>query len=198
MAPSGTEDRDDERRRYEYRVWGRRKRVRKRLERMADRITTSTTTDCYFLSEERAVNAKVRTGSLKIKRRVGRARGFEVWTSSRHRSKEGVPAPFDELVDELGLHRKPRRSAADLPARVEKLDPDHPTTPVFVTKRRTHYRIGDLRAEVSELTIEDAGEVLHSVAIEGEDLDALVALRKELGLKGEDNVAVHVALQDAI
>ncbi len=36
--------------------------------------------------------------------------------------------------------------------------------------------------------------MLYTLSIEGDDLDELSALRKRLGLRDEDNVAVHNAL----
>ena len=41
----------------------------------------------------------------------------------------------------------------------------------------------------------ESGDVLHTLAIEGNDLDDLVALRKRLGLRGEPNVAVHEVIE---
>ena len=63
-----------------------------------------------------------------------------------------------------------------------------------VTKHRTRYRIGELRAEVTDISVERTGEVLRTLAIEGHDLDELEALRRRLGLEGTANVAVHLAL----
>ena len=37
---------------------------------------------------------------------------------------------------------------------------------------------------------------MHTLAIEGENLDDLVSLRKKLGLRDQPNVAVHEAIGD--
>lgn len=182
---------------YEFRVWGKRKRVRRQLADLADDISTTTVSDCYFLSDDTSLNAKVRSDSLKIKELIGRERGFQKWVTTHHRTAETAPEPFDELADDLSI-RKARKPSWDLAARVDRLDPSHPTRPVFVTKERTLFRLGDLQAEATAITIDETGEVLHTIAIEGDDLDALVALRKTLGLKGTTNVAVHTAIEEAI
>jgi hypothetical protein len=70
--------------------------------------------------------------------------------------------------------------------------------PVFVTKQRRRFRIGNLRAESTDIRIHETGEVLHTLSIEGDDLEDLAALRKRLGLRGQDNVAVHSALDSEI
>jgi len=40
--------------------------------------------------------------------------------------------------------------------------------------------------------------VLHTLSIEGDDLEQLADLRTRLGLRGEDNIAVHSALDSEI
>ena len=66
---------------------------------------------------------------------------------------------------------------------------------VFVTKRRTRHSIGSLRAESTDIELRDSGEVMHTLSIEGDDLDELVALRRRLGLRDEPNIAVHDAIE---
>lgn len=179
--------------RYEYRVWGKQKKARKILAALASDVVAEVIDDCYFLVDEPAVNAKIRNRTLKVKRLVGHERGFERWVSKRHRNAETAPAPFDSLLEELRLDRR-RGKSYDLDAAVANLDSAMADCAVFVTKRRQRYTIGSMRAEATDITIESTGEVLHTLAIEGDDIDELVALRKRLGLKGVDNVAVHVAI----
>lgn len=183
---------DEHQARYEYRVWGKNRRARRLLAELADEVTAETVQDCYFLDGATDANVKIRAGALKVKRLVGTTRGFDRWIASRYRAGHDIPKAFVDLAAALRLH-KAHRETYDLVAQVERLDDEHPT-PVFVTKRRVRYRIGSLRAEDTELTIDATGEVLRTVAIEGDDIDALVALRKRLGLKGKDNIAVHEAI----
>ena len=42
----------------------------------------------------------------------------------------------------------------------------------------------------------ETGEVMRTLSIEGDDLRALVRLRKQLGLKGETNTPVHQAIDE--
>lgn len=183
--------------RYEFRVWGQHKRARKLLAELAESSVEETIEDCYFLLDEMDVNAKVRSDTFKIKELVGRAKGFERWVSRRHQSLETVPEPFREILEDLRLDHAGRKSY-DLARQVEALDPEHPATPVLVTKRRIRYQVGSSRAEVTDIVIDATGDVLHTLAIEGDDLDELTALRKRLRLKGESNMAVHVAIDAAL
>ncbi len=179
---------------YEYRVWGKHRKARKMLSELADEETTETIEDCYFLVDDLHLNAKVRDDMLKVKQLVASEKGFEVWTSNWHKAAETAPEPFDELFEGLRLDRK----SFDLKKAVAKLDPDTAATAVFVTKTRRRFRIGSLRAEVTDVEIKESGEVLRTLAIEGEDLDELVALRKKLGIRKEDNVAFPAALDNEI
>lgn len=182
--------------RYEYRVWGNHKKARRILADLADRVSEEEYEDCYFLVDEPSINAKVRDRTLKVKELVGSERGFERWRSRRYRTRSAAPAPFDELFGDIRRHQKRRGDDFDIEKAVAGLDDDD-ARPVVVTKRRRRYELGAIRAEVTDLTVAETGEQLRTLAIEGEDLDALVALRKRLGLKGVDNVAVHVAIDDA-
>ncbi len=184
--------------RYEYRVWGEHRKARKALSRLASEETRETIDDCYLIVDDPGWNAKVRDSTLKVKQLVAEHRGFEAWTSDRHRSSDTAPSPFDDLFDELRLDRPQRGKKYDLAKEIASLDSDTGVRPVFVTKRRRRYRIGDLRAEVTDVEILESGEVLPTLSIEGDDLDELVALRKQLGLRDEPNVAVHQAIDPGV
>jgi hypothetical protein len=67
-----------------------------------------------------------------------------------------------------------------------------------VSKQRRRYRVGDLRAESTDITIAETGDVLHTLSIEGDDLDQLRSLRRRLGLHGHENIAVHNALEISV
>ena len=179
--------------RYEYRVWGEHRQARKRLAKLADE-QLSEVHDCYLLVDDASWNAKIRDNTLKIKQLVAERRGFEQWTSDRHRCVETVPTPFDHIFEQLGLDRPQRGEEYDLPMEIAALGSDHGVRAVFVTKQRRRYRVGGLRAESTDITIHEGGEMLHTLSIEGDDLEELASLRKRLGLRGEENVAVHNAL----
>ncbi len=195
MTKSDHVDEEPTHARYEFRVWGRNKKARKLLAEMADSSTTETIEDCYFLTDEAGVNVKVRNRILKIKELVEHEQGFERWASSRYRSVDVAPAPFDELFEQLRDARERYGKSFDLAKAVAQLDKDADGRVVLVTKERRRYRIGSMRAEATDVTIEHTGRVLHALAIEGDDLGDLVQLRKKLGLKGSSNVALHVAIE---
>lgn len=193
MAKSGTVPDPDTH--FEYRVWGEYPKARKLLAKMATDVTREQYDDCYLLVDDMAWNAKVRDRSMKVKQLVAEKRGFECWTSDWYKEADGVPAPFDDLFTELRLDRKAKGKSFDLSKAAAKLEDDVARV-VFVSKDRRRYRIGGLRAEVTDIEIDGADEALRSLAIEGSDLDALVALRKELGLKNVPNMAMHVAISE--
>lgn len=180
---------------YEYRVWGEYPKARKMLAKMASAETREQYSDCYLLVDDMAWNAKIRDRSMKVKQLVAEKRGFESWTSDWYKEADGVPAPFDELFTELRLDRRSKGKSFDLEKAAAKLEDDVARV-VFVTKDRRRFRIGGIRAEVTDVEIEGADETLRTLAIEGSDLDALVALRKELGLKNVPNMAMHVAISE--
>ena len=180
--------------RFEYRVWGEHRKARKALRKMADTETRERVDDCYLLVDDPTWNAKVRDDTLKVKQLVSERKGFERWVSAKHRSSKSAPSPFDDLYDDLDFDRLRSKKKYTIAKALKKLDPDSGIRPLFVSKKRRRYTVGELRAEVTDIEILDTGEVLRTLSIEGDDLADLVKLRKALGLKGETNTAVHTAI----
>ena len=178
---------------YEFRVWGSHGRARKRLEALASAVAEEEFDDWYLLSEDAGVNAKVRGGRLKLKRLVGERKGFQHWISERVEDPDDAPEPFDDLMEEIPLSGSDG-SSRKLRKALRRLDPSLGVRPVQVHKHRRRYRIGGVRAEVTTIDVVDSATTLHTLVIEGPDLDALVDLRKSLGLRGEPNVAAHRAI----
>ena len=56
--------------RFEHRVWGKQRKARKLLAKLATEQTTERVNDCYLLSDDPAWNAKIRNNTLKIKQLV--------------------------------------------------------------------------------------------------------------------------------
>ncbi len=152
--------------------------------------------DCYFLTDDATFNAKVRDNTLKIKELVAEKKGFERWASGRYQASDDVPTPFDVLFDELKLERPQNGKKYDLEKAIDKLDPKLGVRSIFVTKTRRRYQIGSVLAEVTDIEIDDSGDVLRTLAIEGDDLEELVSLRKKLGLRDEENVAMHQVVDE--
>lgn len=179
--------------RYEYRVWGEHRKAGKKLSRLASRETYERIDDCYFLVDDLAWNAKVRDSTLKVKFLVSEELGFERWSSDWHRDAESAPAPFDDLFEELRLDRPVLGKRFDLSKAVASLD-DSATRAVFVTKHRCRYRLGSIRGEVTDVDVQGVDGMLRTLAIEGDDLDGLVALRSDLGLGDEPSTPMHAAI----
>lgn len=180
--------------RFEYRVWGRHAKAQRKLAKLADNETREQVDDCYLLTDDDAWNVKVRGNTLKLKRLVAERKGFERWVSGTYHPDDELPAPFEELCEELDLDRVRSKGSYSLSTAIDELDPELGVTAVFVAKRRRRYDIGLLRAEVTEIVIKDTKESLTTLAIEGENLGELIELRKQLGLKREPNVPVHQAI----
>lgn len=181
--------------RYEYRVWGDHPDAVKRIRKLAAESDTETVRDCYLLFDDDPTwNVKIRNNVLKVKQLIAERKGFEQWSSDRLHSAEAAPNPFDEIFEQLRLDRPQRGKKYDLASEIDGLDPDSGVRAVFVEKTRQHYRIGSLRAEVTDIEILESGEVLKTILIEGDDLAELRALRSDLGLRDAENVAVHQAL----
>ncbi len=180
--------------RYEFRVWGDHRKAEKKLADMATTELREEFEDCYLLVDDDEVNAKVRDSTLKVKQLVSTDKGFDQWSSDWHTDADSAPSPLDEVFEELSLDRPQRGKSYSINKAVKDLDDDATARPVFVVKNRRRYRIGSMKAEVTEINVKGRNKSLRTVAIEGDNLKDLVALRRELGLKGEANVPMHVAL----
>lgn len=182
--------------RYEFRVWGKHRKARKKLAELASSSTRESFEDCYLLVDDPEWNAKVRDNTLKIKQLVSEDKGFERWSRNHYTTSEATPTPFDEIFDALNLDRPQQGKEYDIERAVRELDPDSGVRAVFVTKERQRFEIGNLMAEVTDIAFADSDEVLRTLSVEGDDLKALVALRKQLGLRGEPNIAMHQAIDE--
>ncbi len=188
---SSTPRSDADEGRYEYRVWGKQRDARKLLAELASETTTETVEDCYLLVDDPAVNLKIRDNALKIKQLVDERKGFEQWTSDHHRSADTLPSPYDEVFERLRLDRAQSGKKFDLRKAIARLDKRAGIRAVFVTKERRHFRVGEIEAESTDIEIEETGEVLRTLSIVGDDLSELSALRKRLGIRDDENLAVH-------
>lgn len=184
--------------RYEFRVWGDRKDVYRRLAEMADTDRRERLEDCYLLVHDQACNAKIRRNRLKVKRLIGQRAGFERWSSSWCRDVQEAPAPFDELAEGLGPPVLPRAAEVhQLEDVAREIGPDHGIVPVFVTKQRRRFRFGTIKAEAATVEIEGHPGRFKTLAIEGPNLADLVTVRSSLGLNDVPNLALHLAVDPA-
>lgn len=182
--------------RYEFRVWGSFPEVNRRLSSWADEETHQEVEDHYLLVGGYAVNAKIRRRKLKIKRLLELRDGFERWSVHRRR----LDRPFDDLdglpdnVFDLGRSRSGHGQFSLMTEDSGRFGWDGEV--VLVTKRRRRFRLGSLRAEVSEMRLDGQRRPLRTVAIEGRDLADLVELRQSLAIAELPNRAVHLAVED--
>lgn len=182
--------------RYEYRVWGKHPSAREEIERLAtsDEIREQID-DCYLLVDDSDWNAKVRDSQLKLKHRTPDNRGFDQWDTQWCTASDTTPTPFDTVFEQLRLDRPQRGKTYDLERAVENLD-ETQAVAVFVTKKRRTWNIGDMRAEISRVDLRDHDVRLHSVAVQGRDVERLTQLLEQLGLDGLPNVPMHLAVLD--
>jgi hypothetical protein len=185
--------------RYEYRVWGKHRKIRKQIIELAESdAVTEEINDCYLISDDEEWNAKVRDDRLKLKHLGKEKRGFERWDSQWPEDSDATPSPWDDVYDQLRLDKPARGKNYNLSKAVKKLDDDAGVRAVFVTKQRKVYRIGNVRAEIVKIDLRDGSKRLHSIAVQGRDLKELRALIGDLGLDAEPNVPMHVAIEQEL
>lgn len=164
---------------------------------MASSVDEEVVEDCYLLLDDAKWNAKVRNSRLKVKRLVSRDDGFERWVARRGEPEDDTPALLNTVYEVVEAERQRRGSKFRMKKVLAELDNLDGLRTVVVTKRRTHYVIGDIRAEATSIEVDETSDVLHTLVIEGDNLKELAALRRKLGLRGKRNVAVHRAIQRA-
>ena len=181
--------------RYEYRVWGKRKEVCKRLSKLADGVSEEEVHDCYLLVSDHSCNAKIRRNRLKVKTLIGERSGFERWSSVWHPASEKAPQPFNLLMAELKA-KDPRKHNYErkVAKTIDKLDLEQDVRAVVVDKYRRHFHLGSIRAEATELRVEGQPGRLRTIAIQGQDVNDLIQLRSLLGLTKVPNLAFHLAV----
>lgn len=141
-------------------------------------------------------NVKVRDGLLDVKILLQRHNDFEQWHPSL---KEAFPLSAELLRKRLfpSLHiiaPKLQRHAYTVAQCFQELFWPNPYLSVaHVHKQRRRFTIDGVLGEVDTLQIN--GAAIASVAIEGTDIDALVAVQASLGLDVYENVNYVLALK---
>ncbi len=190
---------DDEqatsKRRYEFRVWGDRTDASRQLARLAGDHDRQHLRDCYLLDGNPARNTKIRDSRVKVKYLVDERLGFQRWSSVWHAPTDGGRRPSDRLLGEIRRIAPESDDYQDAVAEaVEVFGADDRPSVVFVTKHRRRFAIGSMKAESTKVTVDGNPRSMHTLAIEGPDLDELVGLRAELGLAHVPNLALHLAV----
>lgn len=153
-----------------------------------------TTEDRYLVGPDRTVNAKLRDGCLEVKRLTGTSGRLERW-----RPDWSTTLPIDRraarrLLAELGLRHGSTgmRIGARPPLsepQVSELVASYSHGRVgIVRKRRRHYLLDGVRAEVTDMAA--AGDLLRCVVLEACEPEKVRAMADSIGLDGP-NRAVH-------
>ncbi|MGI9598512.1 MAG: hypothetical protein ACR2QK_20265 [Acidimicrobiales bacterium] len=181
--------------RYEFRVWGAKKRVSKQLSNLASGERKQHLEDWYLLDGDPTCNTKIRDCGLKVKRLEEERLGFQRWSTKWHHVPTEAPKPFDQVLQELNKSQLSSEDYEHVLAEVfDEFDPGRELRAVFVTKRRRRFRFGSIRAEATSIEIEGRPGSLSTVAIEGPDLHDLIHLRSSLGLAHVPNLPLHLAV----
>jgi exopolyphosphatase/guanosine-5'-triphosphate,3'-diphosphate pyrophosphatase len=147
------------------------------------------TDELYLLSATSDASVKIRDALLDVKQlEAVNADGLEQW---RPVMKAGFPLGADDVDFVLHALRAP-----EPPARRPDYGPEdiaELTLSVEVHKQRAHYRIDGCLAELSE--VRAGGRATHTIAVEGEDPERVIAAVRRLGLDGRRNVSVARGLK---
>lgn len=144
-------------------------------------------------------NTKIRDIKMDIKELVEKKQGLERWNP---RMKGEFPMPAEMIRSEVFpafAVKEPRfkRDEYTLEQYLEELIIPHPElSAVNVFKRRFAFTINGCIAEIAQLLINGAG--IQTVAVELEDIDAILAAKEMLGLNEYENVNYLLAIKRII
>lgn len=144
-------------------------------------------------------NTKIRDGLLDIKVFIQEKKGLEQWNprlkaefplNAATIEKEVFPA-FGVQMPEF------TRDSYTLSQFIEEVIRPHPDlTAVHVFKRRFGFTINDCLAEVAELLVN--GAAIKTAAVESTDVEAILEVKRRLGLTDYENVNYLVAIKRII
>ncbi len=154
--------------------------------------------DTYIVSaESEESNMKIRGGKIDIKTLVQRDRGLEQW---KPRLKDEFPLEVSRIREEIfegwgGIwvpdFQRVEYTEEQL---IEEVIRPHSSLHVAVVhKLRLGYTVNGCMAEIDQLRIN--GAALRSIAIEGEDPDAVLEAIEQVGLDQYENTNYVVAVQ---
>lgn len=187
--------------RFEFRVWG------EHVDDAAASLRRSTnplgpvlrSTEMYVVALTRAdVNAKIRGGLMDIKVLRAIVDGCEQWFPWTKAEFPLAAALIEVWFPRLGVSGLvPARRTYDFDQFINELvRAEWALRAVAVDKVRNRFGVDGCLADLAHVVAE--GRELQTLAIESIDLDALVALRRRLGLEGLANVNYPAALKDAL
>lgn len=175
--------------RYEFRAWGDWEHLRAKLADLATGQRHQRLHDCYLLVPASRLCAKIRKDQLKLKRLVEEESGFQRWASTWYENAERAPKPFRSFLRELAQRDHDEMDRSWLREVAGEIGPKLDVHPVFVTKDRDRFRLGPIRAELTQVTFQNQAGRLSTIAIEGPDIGHLKPLRSLLHLSHMPNVS---------
>ena len=155
--------------------------------------------ELYLLSEDSDASVKIRDALLDVKLlEAVDADGLEQW---RPVLKKPFPLNGEEVSTALSaLGATPAELGSDSYTLDELLselvEPNSGVTTVQVHKRRSHFRVGGCRTEVSEISV--GRRTVRTVAVEDEDPALVAATLRELSLSDLPNVCVARGLKTLV
>jgi exopolyphosphatase/guanosine-5'-triphosphate,3'-diphosphate pyrophosphatase len=145
--------------------------------------------ELYLLSPDSNASVKVRASQMDVKRLVQvNADGLEQWRPVLKADFPLQPNDVRFVAETLDVPAPALERSAYALDEVTGL-----ARTVPVHKRRVHYRIGGVLAEVSELNSGEAST--RTLAVEGEDPAQVIATVRKLGLGDQPNVSVARGLK---
>ena len=184
--------------RYEYRVWAPDlTELAARLATHCDSIGVRVSEETYVVAPSTDLNIKIRSGILDIKELVRTQESFQLWTPI---VKEAFPLSASAVSTVMAYLAETGPPAG----RDEPLDVDDflalaegtGAATASVVKQRHGYRREGCILEFAEVTI--SGSVLHTVAVESEDLDTAIEVVGQLGIKNLPNRSYPMAIRQAL
>lgn len=187
--------------RYEFRIF--RKvlgALEIKLQRYLPPDETASSAEIYLISPNTDENnVKIREGALEIKTLIQHWSGLEQWQPVL---KADFPLPADLLANEffprlvVPAPRLEREQYAfeEFLADLIQAEPD--LYLVQVAKLRQKFRVEGCQAELSDITIE--GQPWRTVALEGEDPQAVLRAQTTLGLAELENINYVKAIKQIL
>ena len=151
-------------------------------------VDRQTSHEIYLLSPHSSASVKIRGGQLDAKQLQQRHdTGLELW---RPVLSVPFPLPAATVAQILEILRIPapvlRRAAYSAKEFLDEIVAEQPgLRSVSMHKTRTHFRLGTCLAELAQIAAK--GHSVHTVCLESEDPQVVIAAVTELGLGGLPN-----------
>lgn len=187
--------------RFEFRVWGGQVDDAAALLKDSANVlgAPGDSAGTYVVALTRSdVNTKIRGGLVDIKVLHAVVEGCEQWFPWTEAEFPLAAALVEAWLPGLGVSgMTPERRTYDFEQFLDEVVRTEPALhAVGVDKVRQRFDVEGCLAEMAQVTVEN--QELRTLAIESTDLDALVEMRRRLGLEGMPNVNYPAALKDAL